>query len=235
MSIIGRMEYENRRIDLHSHSIFSDGDLLPSEMLRRVSVLDYRAHAITDHADASNMAEVISSLRRVLDEQPNDFDTQLIVGIELTHVAPNSIARLARQARLLGAEIVVVHGETPVEPVAPGTNRAAIESPDVDVLAHPGFLTLEEAYLAAERGCFIEITARKGHSLTNGHVAQICTEAGAAMVLDSDGHSPSDLITFEMSRVVAAGAGLNAVQVYETTVVNPHRVLARVLDARKSS
>ena len=68
-----------------------------------------------------------------------------------------------------------------------------------------------------------------------GHVAQICTEAGAAMVLDSDGHSPSDLITFEMSRVVAAGAGLNAVQVYETTVVNPHRVLARVLDARKSS
>ena len=35
---------------------------------------------------------------------------------------------------------VVVHGETLVEPVEPGTNRAAVSCPEVDILAHPGCL-----------------------------------------------------------------------------------------------
>jgi histidinol phosphatase-like PHP family hydrolase len=168
-----------QRIDLHTHSFLSDGELLPSEMLRRAAVLGYGALAITDHADASNLATVIEALRRVLREQPADLSTQLLVGVELTHVAPESIDRLARRARALGAEIVVVHGETIVEPVAPGTNQAAVASPAVDVLAHPGFLTVEDARQAAARGCYVEITSRKGHSLTNGHVARICQAVGA--------------------------------------------------------
>jgi histidinol phosphatase-like PHP family hydrolase len=225
---------EYKRIDLHTHSFLSDGVLLPSEMLRRAVALDHDALAITDHADASNMGWIIENLRRVLLEQPADFSTRLIVGVELTHVGPASIDRLARQARGLGAEIVVVHGETIVEPVAPGTNRAAIESPAVDILAHPGFLTLDEARQAAERGCYIEITARKGHSLTNGHVAIACREAGAAMVLDTDTHHPDDLITLDFARQVAAGAGLSEDEVVATVGTHPRAILSRVLAARHS-
>ncbi len=46
---------ENQRLDLHVHSLFSDGVLLPSEILRRAAAKGYGAVAITDHADASNL------------------------------------------------------------------------------------------------------------------------------------------------------------------------------------
>ena len=48
------------RIDLHTHSLFSDGVLLPSEMLRRAETLGYAAMAITDHA--SNLDELAAQL-----------------------------------------------------------------------------------------------------------------------------------------------------------------------------
>jgi putative hydrolase len=227
-----RVPEQRRRIDFHTHSLLSDGVLLPSELLRRVEVLDYEAIAITDHADASNLEMVIDSLRRVLVEQAGDLATKLVVGIELTHVHPARIDRLARRAKALGAEIVVVHGETIVEPVAPGTNRAAVDSPAVDVLAHPGFITLEETRSAAERGCLVEITTRKGHSYTNGHVAHVCREVGARMVVDSDSHEPGDLPTMDFARQVAAGAGLTAMEVEAATVTNPASLLARILAVR---
>ena len=57
------MNGENR-IDLHVHSFFGDGVLLPSEILRRAAALGYGAIAITDHADASNLDAIVSSLVR---------------------------------------------------------------------------------------------------------------------------------------------------------------------------
>ncbi len=220
------------RIDLHTHTFRSDGVLLPSEMLRHAAVLGYAALAITDHADASNLDELIAALQRLLAAQPRSYGVDLLIGVELTHVEPGSIAPLAARAKQLGAEVVVVHGETIVEPVAPGANRAAIESPDVDVLAHPGFLTAEEARLAAQRGCLMEITTRKGHSLTNGHVARICREAGAAMVVNSDSHEPHDLPSFAFARQVAAGAGLSEAEIEAATVTHPRALVQRVLAAR---
>jgi len=222
-----------KRIDLHTHSLLSDGALLPSELLRRCAVHGYEAVAITDHADASNLASLIDALRRVVVDQTDDFGVVLLVGVELTHVGPSSIPRLARRAKALGAEVVVVHGETIVEPVAPGTNRAALECDAVDVLAHPGLLASEEAQLAAERRCYVEISARQGHSLTNGHVARVCLDTGAPMVVNSDSHEPDDLVSLAMAQRVAAGAGLSDAQVLEATITNPRALLARALAARR--
>lgn len=221
-----------KRIDLHTHSLLSDGALLPSELLRRCAVRGHEAVAITDHADAGNLPGLIEALWRVAADQPDDFGVTLLVGVELTHVGPGSIAGLARRAKALGAEVVVVHGETIVEPVAPGTNRAAVECDAVDVLAHPGLLTVEEARLAAARGCYVEITTRRGHSLTNGHVARVCLEAGAPMVVNTDAHEPDDLADLAFAQRAAAGAGLDEPQVLAATVTNPRALLARVLDAR---
>jgi putative hydrolase len=222
-----------KRIDLHTHSLLSDGVLLPSELLRRCAVRGYEAVAITDHADASNLRSIIDALWCVVADQPDDFGVTLLVGVELTHVAPSSIDGLARRAKAFGAEVVVVHGETIVEPVAPGTNRAAVTSDAIDILAHPGLLTVEEARLAAARGCYVEITTRRGHSLTNGHVARVCLETGAPMVVNTDSHEPDDLADLAFAQRVAAGAGLNEAQVLDATVTNPRAVLARVVAARR--
>ena len=102
---------------------------------------------------------------------------------------------------------MVVHGETIVEPVLTGTNRAGLEA-DIDILAHPGLLTEEEAALAARRGILLEISGRKGHSFTNGHVARVAKAAGAELILNSDAHGPGDLLSREMREKIALGAGL---------------------------
>ena len=217
----------SKRIDLHTHSFFSDGVLLPSEQLRRAVVKGYGAIAITDHADASNMEDLLRRLLRFAEEQWEDFPLVFLPGIELTHVAPQSVAPLARRAKDLGAALVVVHGETIVEPVAPGTNAAAVACPEVDVLAHPGMITLEEAREAAANGVYLEITSRGGHSLANGHVARVAREAGACLVLDTDTHTPGDMIDQEMARLVARAAGLSPAEVEAATVVNPQAVVER--------
>ncbi|MBU0943026.1 MAG: histidinol phosphate phosphatase domain-containing protein [Proteobacteria bacterium] len=196
-------------IDLHTHTFFSDGALVPAEHLRRVEVLGYQAVAITDHADSSNLDFIIPRMVQAAKDLNPHSTTRLLPGIELTHVPPALIAALTRQARELGALVVVVHGETPVEPVIPGTNLAAIEA-GVDVLSHPGFISEEEVRLAAAKGVMLELSGRKGHSLTNGHVARLALKAGARLVVNADAHDPGDFLSAEMARKVALGAGLTS-------------------------
>ncbi|MDD3814712.1 MAG: histidinol phosphate phosphatase domain-containing protein [Desulfocapsaceae bacterium] len=195
-------------IDLHTHTFFSDGVLVPAEHLRRVEVLGYKAVAITDHADSSNMDFIIPRMIQAARDLNPFSRTRLLPGIELTHVPPALIGPLTRKARELGAQVVVVHGETIVEPVAGGTNMAAIEA-GVDILSHPGFLSEAEALLAAKNGVFLELSGRKGHSLTNGHVAKVALRAGARLVVNADAHTPGDFLTADMARMVALGAGLS--------------------------
>jgi histidinol phosphatase-like PHP family hydrolase len=222
---------ENARIDLHTHSVLSDGVLLPSEMLRRAEVLGYGALAITDHADASNLEEMVVQLARLLREGTEGLGVQFIPGVEITHVPPIQIAPLARRARRFGARLVVIHGESPVEPVYPGTNRAAVECPDVDILAHPGFVSEEEAALAAANGVALELTSRGGHSLTNGHVARTARLAGAQLLVNTDTHVPGDMIDQAFARQVALGAGMTVEEAYTALVTNAQDLVSRVLPA----
>ena len=194
-------------IDLHTHSLFSDGVLVPSELVRRAVMKGYEVIAITDHADSSNLDFTIPRVAQACRELSSRWKITALPGIELTHIPPETCAELTARARSLGAAIVVAHGETLVEPVHPGTNRAAIEA-KVDILAHPGLITREEAALAGRNGVHLEISSRKGHSLSNGHVAKIAAEAGAKLVIDTDTHEPGDLITDEFARTVLFGAGL---------------------------
>jgi len=199
-------------IDLHTHSLFSDGVLVPSELVRRAVMKGYEVIAITDHADASNLDFTIPRVAAACKELNRRWKIIALPGIELTHIPPETFAELTQKARSLGAAIVVAHGETLVEPVHPGTNRAAIEA-GVDILAHPGLITKEEAELAARKGVHLEISSRKGHSLSNGYVAKMAAQAGAKLVIDSDTHEPGDLITSEFAEIVLRGAGLAADQI----------------------
>ncbi|MHB8162956.1 MAG: histidinol phosphate phosphatase domain-containing protein [Methanoregula sp.] len=205
--------------DLHTHTILSDGEMLPIELIRRMAVIGYTTVAITDHADPSNTEEILTTLSRVR-ESAQIYGVKLLCGVELTHVPPTQIAGLAKSAKDLGADIVVVHGETTVEPVAPGTNYAACKCRYVDVLAHPGLITIKDARLAAKNGIALELTSRGGHNRTNGHVAQIARQADCQLVVDSDAHAPHDILTEQAKFIVAKGAGLTDAQCKEVISLN---------------
>jgi putative hydrolase len=194
-------------IDLHTHTLFSDGELIPAELWRRAQVRGYRFLGVTDHVDASNFEVVFARLRAAALSLNRGEAPYLIPGLEFTHLPPALIGPLTTQARALGVPLIIVHGETLAEPVAPGTNRAALEA-DIDILSHPGLITVEEAALARERGIYLEISARKGHSLANGHVARTAQEVGASLVVNTDAHSPGDLISRTQAELIARGAGL---------------------------
>ncbi len=199
-------------LDLHTHSLLSDGVLLPLELIRRAQVKGCQAIAVTDHADTSNLEQILPRIIQACRTANQHWKIKAIPGIELTHFPPAIIPEMAQKARRLGAKLILVHGETIVEPVIPGTNRAALES-EIDILAHPGLITLEEAELAKEKGIFLELSSRQGHCLSNGQVAKMAIISGASLVLNTDAHTPEDLISREQAERIAHGAGLNENQI----------------------
>jgi len=211
--------------DFHTHTTLSDGVLSPIELIRRSAVNGYKAVAITDHADTGNMKRIIEENAEACRLARSCWDIYAIPGIEITHVPAKAIAETARKARDFGAWLVVVHGESIVEPVEPGTNTAALQSPDVDMLAHPGLITLEETELAVRNGIYLEITYRKGHCLTNGYVASLAQKAGAKMLLNSDAHDVGDLLTDSIAEKVVKGTGLDDGISQQILTANPQELL----------
>lgn len=211
-----------RRVDFHSHSYLSDGATSATEMWNEAEALQHRALALTDHLSMEDPRPMLERLRQEARAwEGRDFLP--LVGVELTKLPPPKIAEVARAARRAGAEIVIVHGETIVEHVPAGTNHAAIDSAEVDVLAHPGLLEPKDAELARAHSVFLEISGRRGHSLCNGRVARLALDAGAELVVDSDAHAVNELIPLEHARRIALGAGV------------PEAGLARVLGAAPAS
>jgi putative hydrolase len=195
-------------IDLHTHSLLSDGELLPSELIRRAKVKGYRVIGISDHVDQSNIEQVVPSILKVAEKAEYYGGIAVLPGVEITHVPKRLIGEVITLARKLGIFYVVVHGETIVEPVEEGTNKEAIKG-GADILAHPGIIAEEDVILARERNVLLEISGRKGHSLGNGHVGIMAKKWGARLIFDTDSHNPSDLISEADARKVVLGAGLS--------------------------
>ena len=219
-------------IDLHTHSLLSDGALLPSELARRAEDKGYRVIGITDHADISNLEFVTEGVVRACKDINKNWRIKAIPGVELTHMPVESLKAAVRLARSKGITLVLIHGETLSEPVMPGTNRHAILAGPT-ILSHPGLISLEDAKLAASRGVYLEITARPGHSLTNGHVAKIARLAGAGLVINSDSHEPGDLITRGFAEKILLGAGLDKKEAGQV-LKNSEKLARSLLDQEKS-
>jgi histidinol phosphatase-like PHP family hydrolase len=239
--------------DFHTHTVFSDGGMIPAGLMQRAMVRGCLGLAITDHVDSSNLKWAFENLLKFVEElgqewQPGivpaadvttaplntldcgtlakDWHLPLIPGVELTSVPPRKIAALAEKARALGAQWIVVHGETIMEPVAPGTNRAAIEAA-VDLLSHPGLITPEDAARAAELGVHLEISTNKGHGMANGWVAQRARESGAKLLLNTDCHISAEMLDATQRRAIAFGAGLTAEEV-DRIWENGRQIVARI-------
>ncbi|MFC1935670.1 histidinol phosphate phosphatase domain-containing protein [Chloroflexota bacterium] len=214
--------------DFHTHTFLSDGVLSPMELIRRAHDKGYRAIAITDHVGLATQDQVIPVLVEECAQAMARWDIIAIPGVEITHVPVGLIPEAAERAKALGARLVVVHGETIVEPVEPGTNAAALASPDVDILAHPGLITLEESSLAARQGVYLEVSARRGHSLSNGHVVKQAQRTKATLLLGSDAHSPEDLLTTQLACQIGLGAGLDGEEVDALLETSPKKLLEKL-------
>ncbi|MDD5347834.1 MAG: histidinol phosphate phosphatase domain-containing protein [Candidatus Omnitrophica bacterium] len=198
--------------NLHAHSLLSDGCLLPSELAMRYLAAGYKAVAITDHVDHSNIKQVIAAITAFTRHWPKRSAIRVLPGIELTHLPPEQFKPLVAYARKKGIKVIVGHGESPVEPVAKGTNRAALES-GIDILAHPGYLSDSDARLASRKKVFLEITSRSGHNRTNAFVAKKALKFGCRLILNHDSHDPEDILSPAAFKKVGLKAGLSAGQV----------------------
>ena len=194
--------------DFHTHTYLSDGVLSPLELIRQAQVRGLGAIALTDHVGPASLERVLRELQQECALARSHWGIQAIPGVELTHLPAAAIPDAARKAKELGAWLVLVHGETLSEPVEPGTNLQALTSPHVDILVHPGLLSEEEAKLAAQRGIFLELSARKGHCLANGHIALMARATGARLIVSSDAHAEDELLSPALFQAVARGAGL---------------------------
>jgi histidinol phosphatase-like PHP family hydrolase len=219
-------------IDLHTHTFFSDGELGLAELARRAEVAGYHVLGVADHADSANLDFLVPRLCAAARELSAVMPIAVLAGVELTHVPPALIGALVTRARGLGANFVAVHGETIIEPTAPGTNRAAIEA-GADFVAHPGLISREDAARAAERGVYLEITTRRGHAYTHGHVLQMARATGAALIMNNDAHAPGDLLPRSMTERIAAGAGMTPAEI--DACFEHSRRLADVLHERATA
>jgi histidinol phosphatase-like PHP family hydrolase len=203
-------------VDFHCHTTLSDGTLSIDEMVEAAERRGYTALAITDHAEADNPAycDIAAAVREAVERLRFDTSMYLFAGVELTGFEPFRIPQIADEVRRHGAEVVVVHGECVTMDVMPGTNAAAVRSPGVDILAHPGLLLERDADAAVRYGIYLELSARPNHCYANGHVYATARKAGAPVIVDSDAHDEAGLLSSRKSLAILRGAGASPLFVH---------------------
>jgi putative hydrolase len=98
-------------IDLHTHSIFSDGELIPAELAQRAFAAGYKALAITDHVDHSNIDFILPRIIKVCSKITEEGKIKVFPGVEIHACRSAQIAGMADEARKLGAKIVLYTGK----------------------------------------------------------------------------------------------------------------------------
>ncbi len=214
-------------IDLHTHSLFSDGELLPSELVRRAEEIGYEAVAITDHADSSNLDWIVPRLVRVCEDLNRRWKIRAVPGIELTHLPPDMIAPLAAEARSLGREDCGRSrrnsggaGRSRNKRQGHRSRRGHSGAPGFDFRRRDGPGPGKKSFSGDHRpaGAIAWRTAMLPAWLQR---------FGASLVLNTDGHAPGDLITRGQALKVALGAGLEADD-FERMLQNSREIVTRV-------
>jgi histidinol phosphatase-like PHP family hydrolase len=224
---VGALPRAPELYDLHVHTTVSDGALRPLEMAIQAQARHYTVLGFADHVGIGNIPRVLEALTAACASIRLRYGLLAVAGVEVTRMPRLAIADVARRCKQAGAALVTVHGESPGDQRQPGVNLAAIEAPDVDVLAHPGFLTEAEARRAAESGTYLELSGGTWHAVTNAWVARLAVEAGAELLVGSDAHLAEALMTVQRAEAAVRGAGLDAGWVERITQANPRALLER--------
>jgi DNA polymerase (family 10) len=225
---------EDIRGELHCHSTKSDGRNTIEQMAEAARERGYSYMAITDHSASHGFGNHVTpdELRatieevRELNERWDDFT--LLAGSE---VNINTDGSLDYEDDLLGELDWVVASMHTSFRMKEGemTKRmiAAMEHPLVDVIGHPTGrlinrrepygLDIEKVVEAAIRtGTFLEINANPNRRDLNETNARFAAEAGAMLVIDSDGHGVDTLSNIAYGVATARRGWVTAERVANT-------------------
>jgi DNA polymerase (family 10) len=238
-------ERTDLRGDLHCHTNETDGraDIETMALAARAAGLSYLA--ITDHSKSLAMANGLdearalahaSTVRRV--NERIDGIT-VLAGIECD-IRPDGSMDLSDDC-LAQLDIVVasLHSALTQEP-AQMTDRLlrAIECRWVDVIGHPlGRIILKREPhradmtrvigAAAAAGVALEINAQIDRRDLDDVHARLAREAGAAIVISSDAHSPAGFDALRWGVATARRAGLTPADVLNTKPLDAFRAALR--------
>ena len=176
--------------NVHSAPEFHDS---PQEMAKVASVYGYAGIAITNHTPHPPHPPHT----RQLPQDACDSKLTVYSGVEIVAKNPHHLRQMIRKYRA-EVSVLAVHGGS--EKV----NRAALETPAVDILAHPGErLNQVLMRLASDNGVAIEFNldsiirvrgAQRVRSLTEfRHNLKLARKYGAPVVLTSNAQSIYDL------------------------------------------
>ena len=98
-------------IDLHTHTTFSDGELIPSELVRRAEVLGYTAIGITDHADYTNIEHIICCVSKAKYLE-GILDIRILPGVQCDLVIMSRLAWF-KSAKVKATSVWVVYPNQP--------------------------------------------------------------------------------------------------------------------------
>jgi DNA polymerase (family X) len=222
------------RGDLHLHTTWSDGSADIGEMVAACSARGYDYLAITDHSQALRMTGGLDAAKLARQWEALDAFEAAHDGITILRGLEVDIGRDGRldldEAWLARLDIVIasVHSAFDLAPAAQTARVvAALEHPQVNVLAHPTGrvlgrrdpyeLDLDEVFAAAAaHGVAVELNAAP-QRLDLGDVDLMrAVAAGCSVVIDTDAHGVAGLDDMRYGVITARRAWLTPAQVVNT-------------------
>ncbi len=199
-------------IDLHTHSTLSDGTLSLIGLTKLAIRNGYSVLGITDHVFHYNYKSIAPKIIEFVENNQHRYkDILLVPGVEITFASRKQMEAITKYVRSIGTKLVVVHGEGSLDGTGHDTNNSAIDN-CVDILAHPGTITDNQAQKAANNNVAFELSARDCYRYSNKDIAEKAFRHGANLVINSDGHYESAMLTEEKILGVAKNANLTKEQ-----------------------
>ena len=200
------LEESDVRGDLHTHTEWSDGGNTVAEMVDGAATFGHDYIAISDHATGPGMVggvgvsdeDLLAQLEDV-ESVAADADIDVFSGVEANIGEDGSIS--VADDVLAELDIVVASPHAALD--GDGTDRlvAAARHPEVDIIGHPTGRYLNRragldvdierlASVAADHDTALEVNASPARLDLGGYAVKQAIEAGAAVVIDTDAHSP---------------------------------------------
>ena len=224
----GTVQARDLLADFQMHSVWSDGGATIAELASACTARGYRYCAVTDHSYGLRIArgmspesmlkqhEEIAALNQRLGDR-----FRVLRSIE-ANIQPDGALDVER-SELESLDLVVAAPHSKLRSEEDQTIRllTVITTPGVHILAHPtgrksgdraGIVARwDEVFLgAAKMGVAIEIDGDPSRQDVSWTLASQALQAGCVFALDSDAHSPEELVYSETAVAHARLAGIPA-------------------------
>ncbi|TMD41886.1 MAG: DNA polymerase/3'-5' exonuclease PolX [Chloroflexi bacterium] len=233
-ALLPLIEARDVRGDLHTHSNWSDGRNSIAVMAAAAKERGYHYIVMTDHTQSLTIAQGLTPERfrarggEIDEANARAAGATVLSGAEVD-ILPDGSLDLPDDC-LAGLGVVVASVHTALDqPKETITERvlAAMESPHVDVLAHPTSRRLDrrgetqldiEAVIAQamRTGTALEINSSPYRLDLNDTWARRAQEAGVMLAINNDAHYPAEYDYQRYGIAIARRAGLRPKQVLNT-------------------